>query len=89
MCLKAGAGASSTNPDTTGVQTSGVINHSGSDGYIWKYMYTVPTADVTKFLTTSFIPVRRIKEAPPGGSDTALTNQWSVQQMQLMVQSII
>ena len=80
MCLKAGAGASSTNPDTTGVQTSGVINHSGSDGYIWKYMYTVPTADVTKFLTTSFIPTRRIKVVPPGGSDTALTNQWSVQQ---------
>jgi len=79
MCLKAGAGASTTNPDTTGVQTSGVINHSGSDGYIWKYMYTVPTADVTKFLTTSFIPVRHIKEVPAGGSDTALTNQWSVQ----------
>ena len=79
MCLKAGAGASTTNPDTTGVQTSGVINHSGSDGYIWKYMYTVPTADVTKFLTSSFIPVRHIKEVPPGGSDTALTNQWSVQ----------
>ena len=79
MCLKKGTGASTTNPDTTGVQTSGVINHSGSDGYIWKYMYTVPTADVTKFLTTSFIPVRRIKETPPGGSDSALTNQFSVQ----------
>jgi hypothetical protein len=79
MCLKAGAGASTTNPDDTGVQTSGVINHSGSDGYIWKYMYTVPTADVTKFLTTSFIPVRRLAEAPAGGADSALTNQWSVQ----------
>ena len=79
MCLKKGTGASTTNPDNTGVQTSGVINHSGSDGYIWKYMYTVPTADVTKFLTTSFIPTRCIKEVPPGGSDTALTNQWSVQ----------
>ena len=63
MCLKAGAGASTTNPDDTGVQTSGVINHSGSDGYIWKYMYTVPTADVTKFLTSSFIPVRRINRS--------------------------
>ena len=79
MCLKAGAGASTTNPDNTGVQTSGVINHSSSDGYIWKYMYTVPTADVTKFLTTSFIPVRHIKETPPSGSDSALTNQFSVQ----------
>ena len=79
MCLKAGAGASTTNPDATGVQTSGVINHSGSDGYIWKYMFTVPTTDVTKFLTSSFVPTRRIKEAPGAGADTALTNQWSVQ----------
>ena len=79
MCLKSGSGTSSTNPDTTGVQTSGVINHSGSDGYIWKYMFTVPTSDVTKFLTASFIPTRRIAEAPAGGSDTALVNQWSVQ----------
>ena len=79
MCLKAGAGASTTNPDVTGVQTSGVINHSSSDGYIWKYMYTVPTADVTKFLTSSFIPVRRLKAAPAAGSDAALTNQFSVQ----------
>jgi hypothetical protein len=79
MCLKAGSGASSTNPDDTGVTTTGVIDHSGSDGYIWKYMFTVPTSDVTKFLTTSFIPVRHIKETPPGGSDTALVNQYSVQ----------
>ena len=79
MCLKAGSGTSTTNPDATGVQTSGVINHSGSDGYIWKYMYTIPTSDVTKFLTSSFIPTRHIKEAPAGGSDTALVNQWSVQ----------
>jgi len=79
MCLKAGSGTSTTNPDTTGVQTSGVINHSGSDGYIWKYMFTVPTSDVTKFLTASFIPTRHIKASPPGGSDTALVNQYSVQ----------
>jgi len=79
LCLKVGTGASSTNPDVIGVQTSGVIDHSGTDGYIWKYMYTVPTADVTKFLTSSFIPVRNLKAAPAAGADTALTNQWSVQ----------
>jgi hypothetical protein len=79
MCLKAGSGTSTTNPDVTGVQTSGVINHSSSDGYIWKYMYTVPTSDVTKFLTSSFIPSRHIKSSPAVGSDTALINQWSVQ----------
>tara|TARA_B100000959_G_scaffold34553_2_gene32851 strand:+ start:12667 stop:14181 length:1515 start_codon:yes stop_codon:yes gene_type:complete len=79
MCLKSGSGTSSTNPDTTGVQTSGVINHSGSDGYIWKYMFTVPATDVTKFLTASFIPTRVLTEAPAGGADAGLTNQWAVQ----------
>jgi len=80
LCMKAGGGTSSTNPDIIGVQTSGV-HVTGSDGYIWKYMFTVPTVDVSKFLTSSFIPVRRIKVNPAGipGSDTALTNQWSVQ----------
>lgn len=28
-----------------------------SDGYIWKYMYTIDSADVTKFVTTTHIPV--------------------------------
>ena len=67
MCLKAGAGASSTDPDATGVQTTGVINHSGSDGYIWKYMFTVNTTNASKFLTSSFIPVLNIKENPGSG----------------------
>ena len=78
MCLKAGAGASTTDPDATGVQTTGVINHSGSDGYIWKYMFTVNTTNASKFLTSSFIPVLHIKENP-GSGDLALANQWAVQ----------
>ena len=83
MCLKAGTGTSTYNPDNIGVATTGVINdqgaYNGTDGYIWKYMFTIPTTDVTKFLTSSFISVRRIKENPAVGSDTALINQWSVQ----------
>jgi hypothetical protein len=83
MCLKAGTGTSTYNPDNIGVLTTGVINDSGqytgTDGYIWKYMYTVPTSDVTKFLTSSFLPVRHIKSNPAVGSDAALINQWSVQ----------
>ena len=78
MCLKAGAGASTTDPDATGVQTTGVINHSGSDGYIWKYMFTVNTTNASKYLTSSFIPVLHIKENP-GSGDLALANQWAVQ----------
>ena len=43
LCLKAGPGASTTNPDNTGVTVTGVIDNSASDGYIWKYLYTLST----------------------------------------------
>jgi hypothetical protein len=81
ICLKAGAGTSTTSPDVSpgGVVTTGVINFSATDGYIWKYMFTVPTSDVTKFLTASFVPTRVLGSQPAGGSDAALINQWSVQ----------
>ena len=78
LCLKAGGTTSSVDPDAIGVQTSGV-HATGSDGYVWKYMFSIPGSDVTKFLTSSFMPVRRITAAPAAGSDTALVNQWSVQ----------
>jgi hypothetical protein len=78
MCLKSG-GVSTTNPDIAGVTTSGVIDHASTDGYIWKYMYTIPVDTGSKFLTASFIPVQYLTSAPDPGSDTALLNQWSVQ----------
>jgi len=28
-----------------------------SNGYVWKYMYTIPTNDVIRFLSTDFMPV--------------------------------
>lgn len=28
------------------------------DGYVWKYLYSISTQDVNKFLTTAFMPVR-------------------------------
>lgn len=30
---------------------------SGTAGYIWKHLYTIPTSDVIKFVSTDFIPV--------------------------------
>lgn len=32
-----------------------------SDGYTWKYMYSISTGDADKFLTTAYIPVKTIK----------------------------
>lgn len=79
ICLKSG-GISTQNPDTAGIQTNGVIDFTSSDGYIWKYLYTVSTDDSTKFLTSAFIPLKYLSSQPAVGSDTALANQWDVQQ---------
>jgi len=46
-----------------------------SDGYIWKYMYTVATADAEKFLTTSYMPVKTVSLAY--ANDTAAENALS------------
>jgi len=47
--------ANGINDQPTGTSTTPLQT---GDGYIWKYMYTVSTADALKFLTNEFIPVR-------------------------------
>lgn len=34
-----------------------------TDGYVWKYLYTISTADGNKFLTSSFMPVKFVDSA--------------------------
>lgn len=67
-CLfNAGGTASTTKP--TGVST---LQFTTADGYIWKYMYTVTTANALKFLTNDYIPIQTLTS--DDGSD-----QWDVQ----------
>jgi len=49
-----------------------------SDGYVWKYMYTVSSADAFKFMTENYIPVKKIL-SNPGSGCSAETSQWDVQ----------
>ena len=42
------------------------------DGYIWRYMYTVPLGDRTKFLMTDFIPVKNTPATPINGEIVSL-----------------
>lgn len=68
-CIANNYGANSTvqptavNPDTT-TQTS--------DGYIWKYMYTISDNEKLRFVTDSYIPVKTLS-----GDDGS--RQWAVQ----------
>lgn len=51
-------------------QSTGVITQP--DGYVWKYMYTVAPADVLKFVSTDFVPVK-VLGSDPGGNDSYYT----------------
>lgn len=53
----------------TGTSTSTL---STSDGYKWKYMYSISTADVLKFLTTSYIPVSTDSTVAAAASNGAI-----------------
>ena len=37
--------------------STGLYTESTGAGYVWKYMYTIPTDDVIKFLSSDFMPI--------------------------------
>jgi hypothetical protein len=73
-CIYNGGGVAST-VMPTGTSTA---QFTTSDGYIWKYMGSVPSSAATKFQTNNFSPVQRIG-ANPGSSDPYY-NQYLVEQ---------
>lgn len=58
----------------TGTQTSIITT---SDGYQWKYMYSISPADVLKFVSTDFIPVKTVGSNP--GTSDPYYNQYLVE----------
>jgi len=55
-CLNNNNNSTSTvEPTATGTETFELI-----DGYVWKFMYQIGAADRTKFLSSAFMPVRKI-----------------------------
>lgn len=60
-CIKAGVGASSIQPTQTLTDPQ-----AESDGYTWKYMYTISVADAEKFLTNSYMPVKTVSLGTEG-----------------------
>ena len=76
-CIDNGGGAPSTvRPGL--VTTSGTF--STSDGYIWKYMFTVPNNSRTKFMTPNFIPVvpnTEVANTAVGGTIDAIRLEYS------------
>lgn len=56
-CISNANGAIST-VEPTSVSTTSLA--STSDGYIWKYMYTLNDSEVTRFLSYNYIPVKTL-----------------------------
>ena len=55
-CLSNGSGSVSSVEPTGDYSTSnGIVDNTGTDGYVWKYMYNIKDSD--QFVDTSFIPV--------------------------------
>lgn len=78
---------SNANGSISTVEPSYVSSSMGSklsDGYVWKYMYTIPPADQLNYLTNEYMPVNTLT-ADDG------TIQWDVQEdaVQGAVNSII
>jgi len=79
-CLYNGEGPGNTTgqnateePTTAGGNYSastGLYTESTGAGYIWKYMYTIPTDDVLKFLSSDFLPI----VLPANASRTAVVS---------------
>jgi len=68
-CIDNNNGSNSTvKPTTTTTSTVQL-----ADGYKWKFMYSISTADALKFLTTNYIPVKTLI-----ADDSSA--QWDVQQ---------
>lgn len=80
-CLKSPGTASTVEPALS-IVFPGFTNEPAdydpfktSDDYIWRYMGKISSDDVSKFITTSFAPVRTIT-LPPGHTPTPGDSYW-------------
>jgi hypothetical protein len=68
VCLENGGGARSLKKPIRSANATNLIDYRDFDGYLWKYMFTVKPADVARFLTDSWIPVKTLGDVPDDNS---------------------
>lgn len=71
VCLETGRNALGVAQPST-IEPTGSNNHSfrTSDGYVWKFLYTISAANQESFQSSNFIPVQ--KQAPTDSSSTGI-----------------
>ena len=72
-CIKAPATASTIEPVHINTDPT-----AESDGYTWKYMYTVTVTDAEKFLTISYMPVNTLTYPTTSNVNGAVSSSTSV-----------
>ena len=84
-CMYNNHGAQSTVMPSS-INTSAGVSETTADGYKWKYMYSISAANDFKFITTSFIPVKRLRTddftnlgANAGEIADDGSNQWEIE----------
>jgi len=73
-CISNGGNAISTIEPTTTAFTGGDLYQPLSDGYIWKYIYTLKPLDASEFLTTDWFPIRTLAEDDSTDNWDIITN---------------
>lgn len=64
ICLKAGPGPSVVFPSYTTISgATQTAPFATSDGYVWKYLYTVSGAEALLYLSSNFMPVKKVVTA--------------------------
>ena len=82
VCLRQAKTAGGT-PTPSTVAPSGTSNvpFTTSDGYAWKFLYTVGVVDNTNFTTGNFIPVKKVGILDSDGSGGITSTSTDVQQI--------
>ena len=85
--MNAGGVATATEPTiASGLSATHTRGDGTGDGYVWKYMYSVSNAQMTKFSSSVadssgklWMPVKTLSHAPSTSDNTSTTSQWDVQ----------
>lgn len=79
VCLEQGK-------DATGISVASTVEPSGSstssfrtsDGYVWKFLYTIGASDATKYLSANYMPVK-LQDATDSDSPATDVEQETIQ----------
>ena len=80
----------SSTVEPTSVDTSQGVTQTTSDGYKWKYLYTISASEALKFVTSAYVPVKHMRDANSygQGSTTGMPTDDGSNQYDIEVASV-